>query len=263
MKNASLRLTNPLPMVVAGVFMLSLAVLLFIPQQVAAKVETPKIDICHAESSDVNPYNSLSVDKNATAGGHDDHDGGIYPANPWGDIIPSYQYSYQAWEVIGSHQGCPTDSALYTSWDSSKPCKKKISGHWKYTDYINIDDYGWVTHEDQYPGKNWTTEGQEIYNNGCVIPPVYSVESYESDYSTVKNDFYQGEIVYGKGWTEFVGNKDLRLEFKNPNGDSVEICGERKGTWSQCPHNLSNDALTGTWTIELQQKGDKYWSWSD
>lgn len=84
-----------------------------------------KVTICHRTNSNVNPYNQISVDKNAAgrgqdAGDHaDKHQGPVW--NPtlkdqkikWGDIIPSY---------------------------------------------------------DNFAGLNWTTKGQEIYQNNCNPP---------------------------------------------------------------------------------------------
>lgn len=75
------------------------------------------ITICHSTGSNGNPYNVQHPDKSSDVGGHDGHNGGVYPTNPWGDIIPPFDYD---------------------------------GGH--------------------YDGKNWTTAGQAIYNNGCDIP---------------------------------------------------------------------------------------------
>jgi len=76
-----------------------------------------KVTICHSNSSSSNPYIVNTPNKSADVSGHDGHNGGVYPANPWGDIIPPFSY---------------------------------IGG--------------------AYAGKNWTTAGQAIYNNGCNIP---------------------------------------------------------------------------------------------
>ncbi len=76
-----------------------------------------EVTICHSTGSKSNPYISNSPSASGDVSGHDDHDGGVFPADPWGDIIPPFTY-----------------------------------------------DGG------SYPGKNWTTQGQAIWNNGCNIP---------------------------------------------------------------------------------------------
>jgi len=75
------------------------------------------VTICHSTSSKNNPYITNSPSANGDVSGHDDHDGGVFPTDPWGDIIPPFAY-----------------------------------------------DGG------NYPGKNWTTQGQAIWNNGCNVP---------------------------------------------------------------------------------------------
>ncbi len=78
-----------------------------------------KVMICHATSSNTNPYVSNEPAKSADVAGHDGHNGPVWSAGidgDWGDIIPPFNY------VGGS-----------------------------------------------YPGKNWTAEGQAIWNNQCEI----------------------------------------------------------------------------------------------
>jgi hypothetical protein len=99
-----------------------------------------KVTICHATASNSNPYIVNQPDKSGDVAGHDDHDGGVYPADPWGDIIPPFTYTEEE-EVCGWE---------WHIW------------HWVW----DCDD---VDVEHQYPGKNWP-EGQAIWENGCVIP---------------------------------------------------------------------------------------------
>ena len=54
-----------------------------------------KLRICHASSSDSNPYVSQEPDienNGDLSGGHLNHTGPVYPADGWGDIVPPYQY---------------------------------------------------------------------------------------------------------------------------------------------------------------------------
>jgi uncharacterized repeat protein (TIGR01451 family) len=54
-----------------------------------------KVRICHATSSRTNPYNSIEpaiANNGDLKGGHLDHQGPVYPADNWGDIIPPYDY---------------------------------------------------------------------------------------------------------------------------------------------------------------------------
>jgi hypothetical protein len=133
-----------------------------------------KIDICHATSSHTNPYTTNNVDKNSTVQGHDLHNGPIWYegiTGNWGDIIPPYAY-YEL-EIVGSHEECPNSASSYDFvWLPGKTCIREVNFQgfkfYKYAYPNTVDDYGWV--EYQYPGKNWTTQGQAIWNNGCEIP---------------------------------------------------------------------------------------------
>jgi hypothetical protein len=120
---------------------------LFLGQKVYARCSScdceHKIKICHANEG-VKQYTLNCVDKNSTAGGHDGHAG---------DIIPVY--TYYTWE-------CPDG---YTEHGQS--CRKRVCvGHnhcwYRYRSKIQV--------QNTYPGKNWDTEGQAIWNNGCVVP---------------------------------------------------------------------------------------------
>lgn len=50
-----------------------------------------KVTICHRTSSAKNPYVLMTIDDDAVLRrGHDGHTGGVFPARPWGDIIPPF-----------------------------------------------------------------------------------------------------------------------------------------------------------------------------
>lgn len=130
-----------------------------------------KIRICHSTSSHSNPYTSNNVDKNATVAGHDLHNGDIWYSGikgNWGDIIPPYSYTVN--EVVGTHKECPTSNSAYGRWEYGKTCQKTFGRDTKFAYPVDVDVYGDVTH--QYAGKNWTLQGQAIWNNNCNIPYV-------------------------------------------------------------------------------------------
>lgn len=83
------------------------------------------ITLCHRTASQQNPYTKITVDKNSANGfpsnnnsDHGNHNGSVFPAANWGDIIPPFEQDI-------------------------------------------LPDY---------PGKNWTAEGQAILRNDCNIP---------------------------------------------------------------------------------------------
>ena len=125
------------------------------------------VTICHATSSNSNPYNTQSPDKSGDVSGHDNHNGGVYPASPWGDIIPEFNW-----------YGCSENPSDYTSTNSSKPCKMRIDGNWKYDGLTEF----------HYSGQNWTTEGQAIWNSGCMICGEKATHETTSDMSNYAVD---------------------------------------------------------------------------
>lgn len=60
-----------------------------------SKPSNDKVRICHATSSQKNPYSSIEVaiaNNGDLQGGHLNHKGPVYPTAGWGDIIPPYEY---------------------------------------------------------------------------------------------------------------------------------------------------------------------------
>jgi len=160
-----------LPQIIACATMLALVVSLSSVTKVSAgnNQNNDKVKICHSTSSHSNPYIENEPDKSGDLNGHVGHTGGVYPAEPWGDIIPPFDY--QVWEKVGSHEECPTSNSAYSFiWAPGKTCHKLIGGHLKFAYPITVDDYDWVTHN--FPGMNWNPDGQAIWDNDCEIPPV-------------------------------------------------------------------------------------------
>jgi len=82
-------------------------------------------------------------------------------------------------------------------------------------------------------------------------PPVtYTVESYsDNTYTTVKNDFVQGETVYGKGTRSSATN--MRLRYRNPSNTVVLTCSYSNSNVVYCDYTLPSDAPTGEWDIQI------------
>jgi hypothetical protein len=130
--------------------------------------EHVQVTLCHATSSESNPFTSNTVDDDSVVktSGHDGHSG---------DIIPSFTYkvcvdvpaSYSEW-------GSPQDNKCYGG--ESDTCRNvKISGDWHHQHRTLIE----AAHKDcsdvTYAGKNLTTmyegfTGAEVLANGCEIP---------------------------------------------------------------------------------------------
>ena len=72
-----------------------IGVLLVFLQPAMSQPNEKKVRICHATSSEKNPYvsNEPAIANNGDLqGGHLNHTGPVFPAADWGDIIPPYSY---------------------------------------------------------------------------------------------------------------------------------------------------------------------------
>lgn len=148
-------------------------------QGVAVTKATDDVTICHATSSNTNPYNIQHPDKSGDVSGHDGHNGGVFfaGASSWGDIIPPFDY--QTNDIIGTHTECPTSASSYGVFAAGKTCTKQFGPNTKYAFPTVVNDYGLVTHH--YAGKNWDQEGQAVWNNSCNIPVVDCDSDYDNN----------------------------------------------------------------------------------
>ena len=82
---------------VVGLLVPGVATLTVASADAAAKV-SDKVTICHATTSDTNPYITNQPDKSGDVSGHADHTGPVWNATlkklhiTWGDIIPPFDY---------------------------------------------------------------------------------------------------------------------------------------------------------------------------
>lgn len=116
-----------------------------------------------------------------------------------------------------------------------------------------------------HDGSSCTQAGQsgifELAGAITVLPP-YSAESYDSNsYSNVKNDFYQGETVFGKGIKLGSGNDYLKLVFRDPSNAVVKDCSWDYGKSTTCTYDLPNNAPLGEWDIKLYKWNGHDWDY--
>jgi len=91
-----------------------------------------------------------------------------------------------------------------------------------------------------------------------VLAVSYTAESYsDNNYSTAKNNFVQGETVYGKGVKSGGNDFYLRLRYYDPSDNLVKTCDSapNKGKTITCDYALPNDAPTGEWDIKFYAEG--------
>lgn len=111
----------------------------------ATSAPVTTVTICHATNSTTNPYLQQSPNADGDVSGHDGHNGPVYPNTlngKWGDIIPPF--TYQTCTGNGYH----LDGSVCKK--NSQPDQSPVIA--------------------SYAGKNWTTDGQAVWNNGCNFP---------------------------------------------------------------------------------------------
>jgi hypothetical protein len=78
----------------------------------------------------------------------------------------------------------------------------------------------------------------------------YTVESYsDNTYTTVKNNFIQGETVYGKATRSSAAN--MRLRYRNPSNTVVLTCPYSNSNVVYCDYTLPSGAPVGEWDIQI------------
>lgn len=94
----------------------------------------------------------------------------------------------------------------------------------------------------------------------------YTVDTYgNSSHTTLKDSFYQGETVYGKGTRSSSAN--LRLRYLNPSSVVALTCAYSNFTAVTCDYSLPSNTPTGTWKIQLGRcdtgcGNDNNWYWT-
>jgi len=170
-----------------------------------------KVRICHSTSSENNPYVSQNPNASGDINGHADHTGGVFPDDPWGDIIPPFDFGPGAqfdglnWTAEGQaiyfndcnvpEDGEPGDinvtichatASQNNPYQQISPSVNSIvnpNGHGTHTGPVFFPDieepWGDIIppfeygDNESFPGLNWDADGQAIYFNDCVFtdPP--------------------------------------------------------------------------------------------
>lgn len=87
----------------------------------------------------------------------------------------------------------------------------------------------------------------------------YTVGTFESDFTTSKDSFFNGQTVYCKG-EAYNYNYLLKLRIKDPHGNTVFIS-DKSQHIVYCSYFLNDLALKGIWSIELGILKNE-WQWS-
>ncbi len=220
-------LTTPLLVVAVVVFGLAIAA------QAADAARLPQwATVNNTSSVTVAPGASVSVKFNVTTNGSSS-------ANDWEST---------SWKVATNPGG---------SFDCENTDNHTTDGNYTETFSINAPStpgtYNlYLKAHDGNSCSNSGASGLFTLTNAITVLPPYGVESYESNYTTVKNDFYQGETVYGKGW-KLNDNSYLRLVFRNPGNSVVKECDWNYDDHTTCSYNLPANAPLGEWDIKLQE----------
>jgi hypothetical protein len=99
-----------------------------------------------------------------------------------------------------------------------------------------------------------------IFTADTVYACHYTVDTFESDYTTPKDSFFKGEIVYGKG-NAYGYNYPMKLRIRDPSGNYVYYS-EQSTTVVYGSYLLNNSAQAGTWIIQLGAYISGKWQWS-
>lgn len=99
-----------------------------------------------------------------------------------------------------------------------------------------------------------------IFSTNTVSACYYEIGTFESDYTTTKNTFFKGEIVYGRG-NAYGYNYPLKLRINDPNCNTVYYSDESTSV-VYGSFFLNETALVGTWSIQLGIYKSCKWQWS-
>lgn len=173
----------------------------------------PTVRICHRGAAVNNPYQIQNPSADGDVSGHADHDeggpfdGGPFQTNPWGDIIPPFEFDggsfpglnwtaegqaiyFNDCEVPDDEEPPPPEdqrvSLCHQTGDPSDPYDEEtatvtsifefhsfedllafVLGATEWGDIIPPFDFG---ENAEFEGLNWDAEGQAIFFNNCEIP---------------------------------------------------------------------------------------------
>ena len=181
--------------------------------QALAVVE--RVTICHRRAAETNPYGPKAITVSVNSifnpnNGHDTHDGPVFPAPNWGDIIPPFEaesgfYPGQNWTAEGQaiyFNNCqpideepppPGDEEITICHADANPQQPygpgpispsvnsilNQNGHAGHDGPVFFpgiqEQWGDIippfVHENgSFPGLNWDADGQAIFFNNCQVP---------------------------------------------------------------------------------------------
>ncbi|MBU0963960.1 DUF11 domain-containing protein [Patescibacteria group bacterium] len=235
MKNPINKAQHTLPIVVVGVFVVAV---LLIPTIVLASQTVNWVKVDGSSSTTVAPGANVDVDVNVTTSGSGSND-------DWESTSYKIEGSSN-WTCVNTSNyngdGTYTESFVVTAPSNTGTYDLEVRAY---------KDGG-------CSGDN----GYKKLNNAIIVEISYTVQSYsDGTYTTVKNDFYQNETVYGKATRSSAAN--MRLRYRNPSNNVVKTCDYSNSTTVYCDYDLPSDAPAGEWDIQIGRCNNNCWNSSN
>ena len=182
--------------------------------EVQALAVVDQVTICHRRSAETNPYGPQAITVSVKSifnpnNGHDTHNGPVFPAADWGDIIPPFEaengfYPGQNWTAEGQaifFNDCqidddpppPGDEEITICHADANPQQPYGPGPISPSVNSILNQNGHASHDGpvffpgiaeqwgdiippfehengSFPGLNWDSDGQAIFFNDCQFP---------------------------------------------------------------------------------------------
>jgi PKD repeat protein len=95
--------------------------------------------------------------------------------------------------------------------------------------------------------------------SAITVVACHKVGTFESDYSTPKTIFMQGEIVYGREY--YNKAQYLKLRIRDPNNNVVYVTDPIFSKEVKCAYILNENAPLGKWNIQVGLLTNISWNW--